>query len=124
MLAVALTLLIGVAGWLVARRLGLFAPAMFGSMLAVGITSALFGYAGMPTEARVSAQSISGAFIAMSVWRRDLANARKLIVPMLILFSMLTINMLFIGTAFTSCAGWTSKRRCWAAWLAGSPTSP
>lgn len=92
MLAVALTLLIGVAGWLVARRLGLSAPAMLGSMLAAGITNALFGSASMLAEVRVFAQSISGAFIQMSVRRRDLAKARKLIAPVLILFSMLTIN--------------------------------
>lgn len=97
MLAVALTLLIGVAGWLVARRLGLSAPAMLGSMLAAGITNALFGSASMLAEVRVFAQSISGAFIAMSVRRRDLAKARKLIAPVLILFSMLTINALLIG---------------------------
>lgn len=97
MLAVALTLLIGVAGWLVARRLGLSAPAMLDSMLAAGITNALFGPASMLAEVRVFAQSISGAFIAMSVRRRDLAKARKLIAPVLILFSMLTINALLIG---------------------------
>lgn len=97
MLAVALTLLIGVAGWLVARRLGLSAPAMLGSMLAAGITNALFGPASMLAEVRVFAQSISGAFIQMSVRRRDLAKARKLIAPVLILFSMLTINALLLA---------------------------
>ena len=97
MLAVALTLLIGVAGWLVARRLGLSAPAMLDSMLAAGITNALFGPASMLAEVRVFAQSISGASIAMSVRRRDLAKARKLIAPVLILFSMLTINALLLA---------------------------
>lgn len=97
-LPVALTLAVGVAGWWVADRLGLSAPAMLGSMVAVGLTNALFGYAQMPTEVRVFAQSISGSFIAMSVRHKDIANARKLIVPVSILFAMLTANTLIMGT--------------------------
>ena len=72
---VVVTLLIGVAGWYVAKRLGLAAPAMLGSMLAVGGTNVLFGYADMPEWVRIFAQGISGAFIAMSVTRSDLLHA-------------------------------------------------
>ena len=105
MVSIALTLLVGAVGWLVARRLGLSAPAMLGSMLAVGITNALFGYADMPQEVRVLAQSVSGAFIAVSIRPKDVANMRKLVVPVLVLFSMLTINTLVIGTVLHLACG-------------------
>lgn len=95
---VVMTLLVGAAGWWAAARLGLSAPAMLGSMVAVGLTNALFGYAQMPPEVRVFAQSISGAFIAMSVRHKDISNIRKLLVPVTILFSMLTANTLLMGT--------------------------
>lgn len=98
-LSVALTLAVGALGWFVASKLGFAAPAMLGSMLAVGITNALFGYAEMPSEVRVLAQSVSGAFIAMNMSRKDVANMRRLIVPMLLLFAMFTVNTLVMGTA-------------------------
>lgn len=97
-LPVVLTLAVGALGWWVAARLGLSAPAMLGSMIAVGLTNVLFDYAQMPPEVRVFAQSISGSFIAMSVKHRDIKNIRRLIVPVTILFSMLTVNTLLMGT--------------------------
>lgn len=105
LLSVALTLAVGALGWFIASKLGLSAPAMLGSMLAVGITNALFGYAEMPGEVRVVAQSVSGAFIAMSMSRKDVANMKRLIVPMLLLFAMFTVNTLVVGTVLHTVFG-------------------
>ena len=48
-----LTLLAGVAGWQLAARWKLPAPAMLGSMLAVGLTNILFDYAALPMAVKV-----------------------------------------------------------------------
>ena len=69
-----LTLLAGVAGWQLAARWKLPAPAMLGSMLAVGLTNILFDYAALPMAVKVFAQAISGAFIGMQIGRRDVAQ--------------------------------------------------
>ena len=68
-----LTLLAGVAGWQLAARWKLPAPAMLGSMLAVGLTNILFDYAALPMAVKVFAQAISGAFIGMQIGRKDVA---------------------------------------------------
>ena len=69
-----LTLLAGVAGWQLAARWKLPAPAMLGSMLAVGLTNILFDYAALPMAVKVFAQAISGAFIGMQIGRKDVAR--------------------------------------------------
>ena len=73
-LHILVTLLIAVAGFLIGRRIGIPVPAMIGSMLAVGIFSAFTGFALMPTPIKMFSQGISGAFIGMSVTRRDVRN--------------------------------------------------
>ena len=94
---VVLTLLVGMAGWRVAQRVGLAAPAMLGSMLAVGISNVLFGYAVVPEAVRIFAQGISGAFIAMSITPADLFHARRLIVPLVLLLACFTLNTIVVG---------------------------
>lgn len=102
---VLITLLVAVAGWRVARRLGLMAPSMLGPMIAVGLTNALFGYAEMPAWVRIFAQGISGAFIAMGVTRADIRNIRMLAVPGALLLAMLTANTLIMGVVIHELCG-------------------
>ena len=101
-----LTLLAGVAGWQLAARWKLPAPAMLGSMLAVGLTNILFDYAALPMAVKVFAQAISGAFIGMQIGRKDVARMRGLIVPFLLLAVMLTVNTFVVGIAIQKLCGW------------------
>ena len=101
-----LTLLAGVAGWQLAARWKLPAPAMLGSMLAVGLTNILFDYAALPMAVKVFAQAISGAFIGMQIGRKDVARMRGLIVPFLLLAVMLTVNTFIVGIAIQKLCGW------------------
>ena len=101
-----LTLLAGIAGWQLAARWKLPAPAMLGSMLAVGLTNILLGYAALPMAVKVFAQAISGAFIGMQIGRKDVARMRGLIVPFLLLAVMLTVNTFVVGIAIQKLCGW------------------
>ena len=93
----AFTLLIGFLGYKIAEKLHLSAPGMLGSMLLVGITNILFGYASLPSWIKISAQALSGAYIGMQFIRKDIYNLRFLIVPFLILIMFFTINTFFVG---------------------------
>lgn len=100
------TLAIAIAGFLIGRRIGIPVPAMIGSMLAVGIFSALTGFALMPTPIKMFSQGISGAFIGMSVTRRDVRNIPHMIKPLILLLVMLTANTIALGIAFHLAFGW------------------
>lgn len=89
-----------------AARWKLPAPAMLGSMLAVGLTNILLGYAALPMAVKVFAQAISGAFIGMQIGRKDVARMRGLIVPFLLLAVMLTMNTFVVGIAIQKLCGW------------------
>ena len=100
------TIAIGVVGYFIARRIGIPAPAMIGSMFAVGLVSAFTGFAVMPAPIKMVSQGISGAFIGLSVGRRDIRNIPHMIKPLLLLLTLLTANTLFLGTVFHVVFGW------------------
>lgn len=105
-LHILVTLLIAVAGFVIGRRIGIPVPAMIGSMLAVGIFSAFTGFALMPTPIKMFSQGISGAFIGMSVTRRDVRNIPLMIKPLIMLLVMLTTNTIVLGIVFHVVFGW------------------
>ncbi len=92
-----LTLVVAWAGFAVAKRLHLPAPAMLGSMLSVGLSNVFFDYAVLPWYAKVIAQAVSGAFIGMQISKKDVLNFRYLITPFLLLAGMLTMNTFITG---------------------------
>lgn len=100
------TLLVAIAGFLIGRRIGIPVPAMIGSMLAVGIFSAFTGFALMPTPIKMFSQGISGAFIGMSVTRRDVRNIPHMVKPLIMLLVMLTANTIVLGFVFHLVFGW------------------
>ena len=101
-----LTLAAGIMGWRIAARLKLPAPAMLGSMIAVGLTNILFDYAALPLAVKVFAQAISGAFIGLQINRSDLGRLKSLIVPFLILAVLLTANTFVVGIVIRQLCGW------------------
>ena len=91
MKALILTLTAAWAGYKAAARLRLPAPAMLGSMLAVGLTNILFDYASLPGFIKVVAQAVSGAFIGMQISKKDMLNFRFLVGPFLLLAALLIV---------------------------------
>ena len=106
LLHIVVTLLFAVGGFLIGRRIGIPVPAMIGSMLAVGIMSAVTGFAVMPASIKMISQGISGAFIGMSVTMRDVRNVPHMMKPLLLLLAMLTANTLVAGFIFQAFFGW------------------
>lgn len=92
-----ITLSIAILGWKLAEKWKLPAPAMLGSMIAVGITNIVFDYATLPMSVKIFAQAISGAFIGMQIMKKDLLNFKKLVKPFLLLMVILTLNTFFMG---------------------------
>lgn len=94
---IVLTLAVACCGWRISEKLGLPAPAMIGSMIAVGVTNMVFSYAELPAFVKVFAQAVSGAFIGMRITRRDILNFKYLLKPFIILITALTSNTFVIG---------------------------
>lgn len=105
MKALILTLTAAWAGDKAAARLRLPAPAMLGSMLAVGLTNILFDYASLPGFIKVVAQAVSGAFIGMQISKKDVLNFRFLVGPFLLLAALLTANTFVTGIVVCRLAG-------------------
>lgn len=97
MMNVLITILVGIVGWLIAKKLKLPAPGMLGSMLLVGITNIFFNYADFITPIKVFGVAISGAYIGVQIEKKDIKNFKYLIKPFIILIIMLTINTFVAG---------------------------
>lgn len=100
-----MTLMIAILGWKIAEKWKLPAPAMLGSMIAVGLSNIAFDYATLPMSVKIFAQSISGAFIGMQIMKKDLLNFKKLVKPFLLLMIILTANTFLMGVLLHRCCG-------------------
>ncbi|MCH1942646.1 AbrB family transcriptional regulator [Holdemania massiliensis] len=96
-----LTLAVGTLGWTIARKLKIPAPAMIGSMLAVGILNMIFDFAWLPLVIKNFTQGIAGTFIGMQLKIEDLRNIKKLAKPILLLVLMFTLNTFVVGIAIS-----------------------
>lgn len=105
MLKICFTFAVAWIGFRLAKRFHLSAPAMIGSMLAVGLTNIVWDYAYLPTWVRISAQAISGGFIGMQITKKDVRNAKYLLKPFFLLVIMLTINTFVTGIVIHTVAG-------------------
>lgn len=98
------TFLTGLAGGLLLYKLKVPGGMMVGAILSVTILSISSCIAFMPSEAKLTAQCLAGAFIACSVERDDLNNVSKLWKPLLVLLtSLLTCNLL-LGALICLCS--------------------
>ena len=96
-MSIVYTLLIGLIGFLIAKKLRLPAPAMIGSMIAVGIFNILFDIAFLPPSVKIFTQAIAGLFIGVRLHTSDLKNIQKLIKPIILLLIMFTLNTFLMG---------------------------
>ena len=69
-----LTFLIGLAGGTLLFRLKVPGGMMVGAIVAVAALSIAAGRATMPSEAKLAAQSLAGAFIACGVDNKDIRS--------------------------------------------------
>lgn len=89
------TLLVGLVGGYICLRLKVPGGMMVGAMLASAILGLGFDMAYMPTEAKVVAQIVAGAFIAAGMEKNDLLHMRHIPRPIFILLgSMLALNLI------------------------------
>lgn len=93
-----ITILVGICGWQIAKKLKLPAPGMLGSMILVGMTNVFFSYASFITPVKVFGVALSGAYIGIQIKRKDIRNFKYLIRPFLLLVVMLTLNTFIAGT--------------------------
>lgn len=100
-----ITLAAALIGWKVAAKFKLPAPAMLGSMIAVGLSNIFFDYAVLPISIKIFAQAISGAFIGMQISKKELLNFKRLIKPFLFLAALLTLNTFVMGVLIHTLCG-------------------
>lgn len=92
------TVVVGFIGFMIAKKLKAPAPAMIGSMIAVGITNIIFDYAYLPVTIKSFTQVITGAFIGVQVKKHDLLQLKSVYKPALLLIIILTFNTFLIGS--------------------------
>jgi len=91
------TLLASYVGYLIAKKLNFPAPAMIGSMIAVGVFNVFFDLAYMPSYLKVFTQGIAGIFIGIQLKLDDLKNMKELMKPILLLLTLFTMNTFIMG---------------------------
>ena len=98
MLTLMITFCVGLAGGVLFLRLKVPGGMMVGALVAVTAFNLCCSTAFMPTEAKVAAQSLAGAFIACGIGKDDIKSLTELWKPaLLLIFGMLMVNLL-IGT--------------------------
>ncbi|MCL6221452.1 AbrB family transcriptional regulator [Streptococcus dysgalactiae subsp. equisimilis] len=100
MVLILITLLVGSLGGIIAKRLKIPAPFMIGSMAAVAMASILTGQMQAPSQMKLIAQIVSGAYIGQTVSQKDLANLPKLAKSIVSLMALFTLNMFVMGFLF------------------------
>ena len=92
------TVAVGFIGFRIAKKLKAPAPAMIGSMIAVGITNIAFDYAYLPVVIKNFTQVITGAFIGVQIKKHDLLQLKSVYKPAILLIMILTLNTFIIGS--------------------------
>ena len=117
MLEIILTAATAIAGGFIGKRLRLPAGFMLGALLATGLLNILWPAATFPTDARIVAQLIAGAYIGMTVTRASLHELRQMMLPSLVLFAGVAFFALVSGFAIY----WLSDLELTTALLATVP---
>ncbi|HSP48496.1 MAG TPA: AbrB family transcriptional regulator, partial [Clostridiaceae bacterium] len=92
-----LTILCGFLGGLALHRLKVPGGMMLGSVIAVAFLNIQTSHVFMPGAFRTIAQIIAGAYIGMSVDKKDVGRIRELLKPTLFLLMSLFLTNLVIG---------------------------
>ncbi len=91
------TLIVALIGYWIAKLLKLPAPAMIGSMIAVGVFNVITGDAYMPAFLKTFTQGIAGIFIGLQLKMSDMKNIKKLAKPIGLLLLLFTVNTFITG---------------------------
>ncbi|MGT2721989.1 AbrB family transcriptional regulator [Streptococcus porcinus] len=100
MIRFGVTLMVGLVGGLLAKKLRMPGHFMIGSMIAVAIVSIMTGEMAVYHHMKVLAQIISGAYIGQQISKRDLLNLPQLSKAIAGLMTLFTLNMFILGTIF------------------------
>ncbi len=103
----ALTLVVGACGGVIALRYKVPAGAMVGSMLAVGLFNVIgVQLSNLPPNFRNGAQIVVGAIVGMSITRETLLSLKGMIIPaFLLVFGMIAAGLAF-GWLMAKLTGW------------------
>lgn len=96
---------VGLGGGLLFYRLKVPGGMMVGSIVLVSLFSILTGSASMPYTAKLTAQSLAGAFIACGTDWTDLKGLAKLLKPAAVLLSAVLLLNLLLGFLIWLCGG-------------------
>ncbi len=94
--ALLITIAVGAAGGLTARRLKMPAGAMTGALIAVVIYTLITGKGYFPAGYKMYIQFFTGALVGTKLTRKDVRELPSLAVPVLVqIVSMLVLNLVF-----------------------------
>lgn len=98
-LKLCLTFLVAFVGAKVALKLKVPAGAMIGSLFFVSIFSVFTGMGYFPISVKTMTQAVAGAFIGISVQRKDIQELKQIILPSL--FFLVGIFVISLGMGYT-----------------------
>lgn len=81
MMGVLLTLLVGIGGAWIAKKMNLPSAYMLGAMFAVAAFSIMTGWASYPTFMKNFTQAVSGTFIGAGIRKKDIQLLRGMVMP-------------------------------------------
>lgn len=93
-----ITFIVGIIGWQIAKKIKLPAPAMIGSLIAVGAVNVIFHISFMPRTLKIFTQSVAGAMIGIQFKKSDIKNMKHMIKPILLIMVLYTVNTFICGT--------------------------
>lgn len=97
MLHIIYTIIAAIIGALLAKKLRFPAPFMIGAMLGVAVLNSCFDNAYMPASTKIFTQSISGAYIGLSISRQDVKMLKHLALPSIILILCFLVFTTVVG---------------------------
>ncbi|AEC02944.1 AbrB family transcriptional regulator [Parasphaerochaeta coccoides] len=97
MVQVAVTIAVAFLGGFVGKKIRMPNPWMFGSLLAVSIFGLSTGKAAYPSDWKIIAQVIAGAYIGKNITRREVSRAGKIAVPALVSVVLMLVCMTISG---------------------------
>ncbi|WMJ84926.1 AbrB family transcriptional regulator [Oscillospiraceae bacterium LTW-04] len=93
-----LTLFIAALAGTVFYKMRIPGGILVGAVVGIVLFNFIFGKAFMPSEAKVAAQIVSGAFIGVGVSREEIKQFRRLFKPLTILIGCMLVLNLTLGT--------------------------
>lgn len=97
MLELAVTIILGIAGGLIALRLKIPAGAMIGAMFTIAVYNVMTGCANIPPNTKILTQVAAGTFIGAGIKYEDVLSLKQILKPAILFISGIMVLSMIMG---------------------------